>query len=155
MRFVVNDPVKQQTILQQLHDESGYKGRESTYRQIADRYWWDNLHIEVKSYVHSCKKSQCRDFSRPEEVFHLTWVALLWQKVGFDVVYIPPCEGYQFFVVAHCDLLGWVEAKPLRTLFSRAVADFLWEDIICQHGCFGKLVIDGGSENKKVVAELA
>lgn len=85
---------------------------------------------------------------------HPTWVALLWQKVGLDVVYMPPCEGYRFLVVARCDLSGWVEAKTLRTLFSRAV-DFLWEDVICRHGCFGKLVIDGGSKNKDAVAELA
>ncbi len=35
------------------------------------------------------------------------------------------------------------------------MADFLWKDIICRHGCFRKLIIDGGSENKNIVAELA
>ncbi len=48
---VVNDSTEWQTILKQLHNESGYKGREKTYRRVADRYWWDNLHVEVKSYV--------------------------------------------------------------------------------------------------------
>ncbi len=67
---------------------------------------------------------------------------------------MPPFEGYQFLVVARCDLSGWVEAKLLRTLSSRAVADFLWEDVICRHGCLGKLIIDGRSENKEAVAEL-
>ncbi len=43
----------------------------------------------------------------------------------------------------------------MRTLSSQAVADFHWKDVICRHGCFGKLIIDGGSENKDVVAELA
>ncbi len=155
MRRVVDNPVERQTILQQLHDESGHKGRESTYRRVADRYWWDNLHVEVKSYVQSCEKCQCRDPSRPKEVLHPTWVAVLWQKVGLDVVYMLPCKGYQFLVVAHCDLSGWVEAKFLRTLSSRLVADFLWEDVICCHGCFGKLIIDGRLENKDAVAELA
>ena len=32
--------------------------------------------------------------------------------------------------------------------------DFLWEDIIYCHGCFRKLIIDGGLENKNAVAEL-
>ena len=68
---------------------------------------------------------------------------------------MPSCKGYRFLVVARCDLSGWVEAKPLRTLSSRAVADFLWKDVICRHGCFGKLIINGGSENKDTVAELA
>lgn len=72
-------------------------------------------------------------------------------KVGLDVVYMTPCEGYRFLVVAQCDLLGWVEAKPIRTLSSRA-ADFLWEPVIFHHGCLGKLV---GSENKEAVPYLS
>lgn len=43
MRQVIDDPVEQQNILQQLH---GHKRREGTYRRIANRYWWDNLHAE-------------------------------------------------------------------------------------------------------------
>lgn len=42
----------------------------------------------------------------------------------------------------------------MRTLSYRVVADFLWEDVICCHGCFGKLIIHGSSENKNAVAEL-
>ena len=71
------------------------------------------------------------------------------------MVYILLCKDYRFQVVASCDLSGWVEAKPLCTISSWAVADFLLEDIICCHGCFGKLIIDGGSENKIAVAKLA
>ncbi len=57
-------------------------------------------------------------------------------------------------MVACYDLSGWVEAKLLRTLFSRAVADFFWKDIICRYSCFEKLIIDRGSENQNAVAEL-
>ncbi len=71
------------------------------------------------------------------------------------MVYMPPCEGYRCLVVTRCDLSGCVEAKPWRIFSSRAVADFLLEDVICRHGCFGKFIIDGGSENKEAVAELA
>ena len=35
------------------------------------------------------------------------------------------------------------------------MADFLWEDVICRHDCFGKLIINRGLENKDTVAELA
>ena len=43
----------------------------------------------------------------------------------------------------------------MRNLTFKAVVQFLWEDIICRHGCFGKLVVDDGSENKDAVQELA
>ncbi len=68
---------------------------------------------------------------------------------------MPFCEGNRFLVVARCDFSRWVEARLLWTLTSKAVARFMWEDIICRHKCFGKLVIDGGLENKKAVEELA
>ena len=74
--------------------------------------------------------------------------------MDLDVVYMPSCEGYRFLIVACCDLSSWVEAKPLRSLSSLAVADFFSKDVICRHGCFGKLIIDGGSENKDAVAKL-
>ena len=35
-----------------------------------------------------------------------------------------------------------------------SVARFLWEDVICRHGCFGRLIVDGGPENKDLVEEL-
>jgi hypothetical protein len=54
-----------------------------------------------------------------------------------------------YLVVARDDLSGWVEARALHAAKAAAVARFLWEDVICRHGCFGKLVVDGGPENKK------
>lgn len=68
---------------------------------------------------------------------------------------MPFYERFKFFIIAHCDFFSWVEAKPLCTVFFWAVADFFWENVICCHGYFGKLVINGGSENKDVVAKLA
>ncbi len=66
---------------------------------------------------------------------------------------MPFCGGYQFLLVTYCDLSGEVEARPSRTLTSKEVAWFLWEDVICRHSCFGKLVIDRCLENKEVVEE--
>lgn len=78
-----------------------------------------------------------KSYIQPEQQF-------LRQKLGFDIVYMPPCEGFKFLVVARCDLPVWVEAKLLRTFSSQAIVDFLGKDIICYQSCFGKLVIDWG-----------
>lgn len=75
--------------------------------------------------------------------------------MGLYVIYMSPCEGYQFIVAEFCDMSGWIEAKPLHIFFLRAVADFLQEDIIYQHSCFVNLIIDGGPKNKNAIAELA
>lgn len=70
-------------------------------------------------------------------------------------MYISPYKGFKFLIVARYDLSGWVEAKLLRTFSSWTIAFFLWEDILYCHGCFRKLVIDGGLENKDIIAELS
>lgn len=50
------------------------------------------------------------------------------KKLGFDMVYMSFCKSYQFFVVVHCDLYGWVEAKSLYTFFFQIV---YWK-ILCR-----------------------
>jgi hypothetical protein len=56
--------------------------------------------------------------------------------------------------MARDDLSGWVEARALRSANSEAVAAFLYEDVICRHGVFEKVVMDGGPENKGFVPVL-
>ena len=40
-RRVIDSDERKLEILKQLHDESGHRSREGTYRRIADRYWWE------------------------------------------------------------------------------------------------------------------
>jgi len=71
-----------------------------------------------------------------------TWSSTLFEKIGLDVIHMPPCKGKNYLVVARDDLSGWVEARALSS------ANSLWEDVVCRYGCFGRLVVDGGPENK-------
>jgi len=78
----------------------------------------------------------------------------MWEKVGLDVVHLPRDNGKNFFVMARDDLSGWPEGRALAKADAASIAKFIWEDIVCRHGIFGKLVIDGGPENKAVVEEF-
>ena len=79
----------------------------------------------------------------------------LWEKVGVDVVFMPETsDGYKFIVFARDDLSGWVEGRALKENTARNVAKFLYEDVICRHGCPRRIIIDGGSENKSVAKVL-
>ncbi len=40
--------------MKQLYNENGYRGREGTYRRIANKYWWDGIYKNVKRFVDSC-----------------------------------------------------------------------------------------------------
>ena len=155
LRRVVDSVQMQEDILKSARDDVGYKGRESTYRRIADKYWWEFLWKDFEVYVRNYRECQFREPSREEEALCPTWQSMLWAKAAVDVMHMPPDYGKSNLVVAREDLSGWVEARALTSAISEAVARFSYEDAICRHGCFGTLVVDGRPENKDLVTFLS
>jgi hypothetical protein len=148
MRLVVDSPEERRKVISSCHDELGHKGRESTYRRVATRFFWDRCYLDCKEYVQSCVCCQKREATRTEEALYPTWASALWEKVGLDVTYMPTDGGKKALVIARDDLSGWPEAKALANATAEEVATFLWEEVVCRHGVFGRLVIDGGPENQ-------
>jgi len=74
-----------------------------------------------------------------------------------DIIHIQAREKgrFRYLIVARDDLSDWVEAKALIRGTSETVTKFFWENIVCRHDCFGKMVIDGGPENKDLVKAFA
>jgi len=61
---------------------------------------------------------------------------------------MPPCKRKNYLVVARDNLSGWVEARALSSANLAAIAEFLWEDVVCRYRCFRRLVVDRGPKNK-------
>ena len=109
----------------------------------------------VANYVKTCEECQKRSRLRYEEPLHPTVSRTVWEKIGVDVVFMPETpDGYKYIVFARDDLSGWSEGRAMKENRSRNVAKFLYEDVICRHGCPVKVVMDGGSENKKIAKKL-
>lgn len=68
---------------------------------------------------------------------------------------MPLYKNYRFLVVTYGDLSSWVEVQSLYIIFLQAIVDFLWENVICQHTCFKKLVINEKPKNKNTTMKLA
>ena len=85
---------------------------------------------------------------------HLTYVDKRWEQVHVDVTPMPNSRGKYFLVEARSNFSGWVEARGIAKNNSAEVSRFLWEDVICRHGIFRRLVVDGGPENKDLTAKL-
>jgi hypothetical protein len=149
--LVIDSEEQKATILKNLYEEYSHKGRESTFQRIADWYYWDHCYEDTRSYVASCERCQLQDSCQLEEALYPTWSSVLFEKIGLDIVQMLSCKGKNYLVVAREDLSSWVEARALSNTNSAAVAKFIWEDVVCWHSCFGKLVIDRGSENKRFV----
>jgi hypothetical protein len=62
--------------------------------------------------------------------------------------------GKLCFVIAREDLSGWPEARALTNANAENIKNFIYEDIICRYGIIGRMVVDGGPENKNVAEAL-
>lgn len=154
-RKVICDVTKQQEVIKSLHDDSGHRGREGTHQRVRDRYFWEGLYNDVRKYCESCEECQKRQGLRQYEELTPTFTDHCWEKIGVDIVHMPKDRNKNYLVLARSDLSGWVEGRALSSATSELVAQFLYEDIICRHGLFRKMVVDGGPENKDMTEALA
>ena len=146
---VVDGKADRNQIILQLHDEGGHRGREGTYRRLADRYYWYGMFSDVSNYIKTCEACQMRAPGREEEALHPSWTPTLDRKWAIDIVKMPHVDGSVCMVLAREEVSGWPEGRALRNAESRTVAKFLYEDVICRHGPMEYLVNDGGPENKQ------
>jgi hypothetical protein len=153
-RRVVGTQDQRLEVIRELHDEIGHRGKQSTYDHVSRRYQWKNMYADVEKWVKTCERCQRRARNRYEEPLHPTWSTIVWEKIGVDVVYMPWDPGGGYIVFARDDLSGWVEARAINAANSSNVAKFLYEDVICRHGCPRHIVLDGGRENLDLTKDL-
>ena len=72
-----------------------------------------------------------------------------------DVVGLLPItlKGNQYIIVAVEYLSKWQEAKAVTEANALSISNFLYQNIICQFGCFTHLHTDKGTEFVNEVVE--
>lgn len=154
-RRVIDDPDIQAALIQELHEQLGHKGIQTTFGAISERYWWEGMYRQVAKQLGPCATCQHMQGSRKETEMSTTFSRALWSWWTVDVTYMPKDHGRSYLIVAREYLSGWAEARAVRSATSEVVARFIFEEICCRWGVPLKLSVDGGPENKSVVAALA
>jgi len=160
LQRVIDDKRERQRIIDSLHDEFGHKGRDQTFWLVFQRYWWPKMYEDVRRRVKKCDVCQRAADGHYQESLRAMpeWPALFW-RIHVDCTGMPESDGKNTIVQARCSMSLWVEARALKeeksgTVKSSQVAKFLYEEVICNHGVFGYLITDGGSENRGLVDSL-
>jgi hypothetical protein len=135
-RRVIGTQRWRREVIKALHDDIEHRSRDATFQQAQRCYQWKGLYKDVVEYCRTCEECQRRAWNQQEEPLHPMWSAMVFQKVGVDVVYMPEStEGFKFIVFTRDDLSGWVEGRAIRGNNSETVAKFLFEEVIVRHGC--------------------
>jgi len=63
-----------------------------------------------------------------------------------DLITLPLVNNFRYVAVAVCYFSKWCEARPLIDKTTESVAKFIYDEIICRHGCTEIQISDQGRE---------
>src|SRR5437764_12323868 len=130
---------------------------DAMFNKIKTRYYWPQYYEDIKKYVESCDACQRRGRSRKNNVLHSIPVHSPFYQIGIDFVGPLPRtqRGKKYIIVAMDYLIKWPEARAVSEATAEVTAQFIYEQIICQHGCSQIILSDRGTHfNNNVVKRL-
>jgi hypothetical protein len=139
------------------HELSAHFGSKVTYEKVKEKYWWKGMIRDIEGYVKTCDSCQRRNKPIGKHELNSIEVKEPFYMIGIDIVGPLPrtVSGKKYIVVAMDYFTKWPEAKALEEANAKEVSIFIYEDIICRHGCPHKILTDRGSHfNNQMVREL-
>jgi Integrase zinc binding domain/Integrase core domain len=146
-------------VLYMMHNDptSGHFATDATFAKIKTRYYWPQYYNDVKKYVKSCDSCQRRGRSKKNNILHPIPVHSPFYQIGIDFVGPLPRtrRGKKYIIVAMDYLTKWPEARAVSEATAESAANFIYEQIICQHGCLQILLSDRGTHfNNNMIQKL-
>ncbi|KAG1441678.1 hypothetical protein G6F56_011372 [Rhizopus delemar] len=128
------------------HPLGGHLAYNNTLHKIASRYYWDTISKDVLEYVQNCHRCQrYGNKSLKEELYPVAVSQKPFDRIALDVKHVQTSRSGNRYIIAGIDYLTkYVEARAIRFQTASEIALFLYEDIICRHGCPTILVTDNG-----------
>ncbi len=136
---------------------SGHFGLETTLIKLKERYYWPKMNFDVKSYIQTYDQCQRQGKITDENELHSIKVKEPFYQWGIDIVepLIETSRGNKYIIVAIDYFTKYPEARALTNANAKSVANFIYEDIICRHGCSRKIISDRGTYfNNQVIEKL-
>jgi hypothetical protein len=95
-----------------------------------------------------------RNSIKEKEALHFIWMTLLWKKIEMNIVHMSSNKKKHYLIVVRDDYFEWTKARVLFETKTWRMTKFLWENVICRHDCFEKLIVNDESESKEIFDEL-
>ena len=139
------------------HETAAHFGKETTYDKVKNKYYWPTIKKDVETYVKTCDQCQRRGKRTTKNELHSIKISRPFQRVGIDIVGpLPLTDKRNKYIITAMDYLTkWPEARAIKMANAEEVLDFIYEDIICRHGCPQKILTDRGSHfNNQIITKM-
>jgi Integrase zinc binding domain/Integrase core domain len=125
------------------------------FNKIRDRYFWPKMYEDIREYVKTCDACQRRGKSSDNQRLHPIPVYTPFYQIGIDFVGPLPqtSQGNKYIIVAMDYLTKWPEARAVPRATAEETTKFIYEEIICRHGCPQKILTDRGTHFKNQLVE--
>jgi len=109
-----------------------------TTRILRASYYWPTMESDCHGFVKKCILCQKHGnlIHQKQEELHSILSPCLFVKWGMNILgSFSLSKGQVKFLIVGVDYFTkWVEAKPLTTIISQQVQQFIWKDIVCRYG---------------------
>jgi len=137
------------------HDSAGHFGADNTRERVSRSFWWPSLRADVENFVRQCPACQLFRPSLRREPLHPIPVDSPFHTISIDTIGpLPSSHNMRYILVAVDHLTKWCETTTKVRNTAANTAAFLFEQIVCRHGCPTRLISDNGPEFAAEVVRL-
>ncbi|GKV11255.1 hypothetical protein SLEP1_g22521 [Rubroshorea leprosula] len=147
------NPYEAEYALREVHEGvcgSHVGARTLAHKVLRQGYYWPNMHKDAIYFVQKCPKCQFFAHLTHQPAEELTNMVAPWSfgQWGLDLLgpFMKGVGGVTHLVVGVDYFTKWVEARPLSSLTSKKVEDFVFSSIICRYGIPNQIVADNGTQ---------
>ena len=119
-------------------------------RILRAGYLWPPMEADCQDFVKKCKPCQKHGnlIHQKQEQLHSILSPWPFAKWGMDILgtFSPDKGQVKFLIVVVDYFTKWIEAKPLATITTQQVQQFVWKDIICRYGVPHTIITDNGRQ---------
>src|SRR2546429_389579 len=157
LRVLQEDEMETVLYMVHNHEMREHFGIDATYNKIAERYYWKRMYEDTKEYVKFCDNCQRRGQKGGKSYLNPIEVREPFERIGID--FVGPLEktrrGNRYILMITDYLTKWPKAKAMKDAMATNVVKFIYEVIICKHGCPKIILSDRGTHfRNKLVEEL-
>ncbi|GKV13228.1 hypothetical protein SLEP1_g24272 [Rubroshorea leprosula] len=147
------NPYEVEYALREVHEGvygSHIGARTLAHKVLRQGYYWLNMYKDATQFVQRCQKCQFFAHLTHQPVEELTSLVAPWPFAQWGVDLLGPfmkgVGGVTHLIVGVDYFTKWVEARPLSSITSKRVEDFLFSSIIYRYGISNQIVADNGTQ---------
>ena len=154
-KLVVVDQRQRMYMMKASHDSLGHRGFYATKTLIGERFWWPEMEKDISWYCKTCDICQKRQKLLVKIPPVVTHTPSIFQVLHADTMHMSPkSNGCGYITHGRCGMTSWMEGRPIRDENGKAIANWLFEDIICRWGCITEIITDNAGPYRAAVKWL-